>query len=46
MFKHIITVLALIMLTASTVDASIDSSIEKENFFNEDSGMSGFSKST
>lgn len=44
MFKHIITVLALIMLTASTVDASIDSSIEKENFFNEDSGMSGFSK--
>ncbi len=44
MFKRIMMVLALIMLTTSTVGASINSSVEKENFFNEDSGMSGFSK--
>ncbi len=43
MFKHIVTILALIILTTSTVGASINSSIEKENFFNEDSG-SAFSK--
>ncbi len=44
MLKHIVTVLALIILTTSTLGASIGSSIEKENFYNEDSGMSGFSK--
>lgn len=42
MFKRIMTVLALITLTASTVGASLNSSVEKENFFNEDSAM--FSK--
>ncbi|MCX9010489.1 MAG: hypothetical protein OIN66_05125 [Candidatus Methanoperedens sp.] len=44
MLKHIVTVIALIILITSTVGASIGSSIEKENFYNEDSGMSGFSK--
>ncbi len=44
MLKHIVAALVLITLTASTVGASINSSIEKENFFNENSAMSGFSK--
>lgn len=44
MLKHIVAVLALITLTASTVGASINSSIENENFLNENNAMSGFSK--
>lgn len=44
MFKRIMTVLALITLTTSTVGASLNSSVEKENFFNENSAISGFSK--
>ncbi len=44
MVKRIVIVLALIMLIASTADASIDGLVEKENFFNEDSSMLGFSK--
>ncbi len=44
MFKRIVMVLALIMLIASAAGASIDGSVEKENFFNESSSMSGFSK--
>ncbi len=44
MLKHIVTVLALIILITSTVGASINSPSEKENFYSEDSGMSGFSK--
>lgn len=44
MLKQIVTVLTLIILITSTVGSSTASSIEKENFFNEDSGMSGFSK--
>ena len=44
MLKHIVIVLALIILITSTVGASINSPSEKENFYSEDSGMSGFSK--
>ncbi len=44
MVKRIIMVLALIMLFASVADASMNGSVEKENFFNESSSISGFSK--
>ncbi len=44
MVKRIVMVLALIMLFASAADASMNGSVEKENFFNESSSMSGFSK--
>ncbi len=44
MLKYIVAALVLITLAASTVGASINSSIEKENFFYENGAMSGFSK--
>ncbi len=44
MVNRIVMFLALIMLIASTADASMNGSVEKENYFNESSSMSGFSK--
>lgn len=43
MSKRIIMVLTLIVLISSTVDASIDGTVEKENFVNENNSL-GFSK--
>lgn len=43
MLKHIVTILALIILISSAAGASTGNPIEKGNFFNEDSG-SAFSK--